>query len=174
MKTRSSRRARRTGLVALAFALAFLACGTAVASEIEWQLPMLRDAAGSGMTLELSREGTRRTATPFFTLYEPTVWRIEERIWRMIDRLAARGICPEASAGNPSSRTGLSGTPAEDSGRPDTVLSPLPPVPEEITVRSVKRFLKELRASRREKPAPAAAAVPELRVGRTDTSPRGN
>jgi hypothetical protein len=121
------------GALALASALAFLACGPAVASDIEWQFPLLRDAAGSGMTLEISREGTRQTATPFFTLYDPTVRRIEYRIGRM-----------------------------------------LPPLPGEITVRSVKRFLKELRASRKKRTVlPVAVAVPERRVGRADTAPPG-
>lgn len=119
------------GALALASALAFLACGPAVASEIEWQFPLLRDAAGSGMTLEISREGTRQTATPFLTLYDPTVRRIEYRIGRM-----------------------------------------LPPLPAEITVRSVKKFLKELRASRKNSPVPpVAVSVPERRVGRADTAP---
>ncbi|MGE5283931.1 MAG: hypothetical protein ACM3OG_03075, partial [Actinomycetota bacterium] len=130
---------------------------------------------GSGMTLEFYREGTRQAVTPFFTLYEPTILRIEKQIWRMIDRLAARGICPEATAGNPLSPAGLAGTPTEDSMRPEAIL-PLPsPVPGEITVRSVKRFLKELRAARKEKPVqPVAAPVPELRVGKADTAPPGN
>jgi hypothetical protein len=121
------------GALALASALAFVACGPAVASDIEWQFPLLRDAAGSGMTLEISREGTRQTATPFFTLYDPTVRRIEYRIGRM-----------------------------------------LPPLPGEVTARSVKRFLKELRASRKKRTVPpVAVAVPARRVGRADTAPPG-
>jgi hypothetical protein len=122
------------GALALACALAFLACGPAAASDLEWQFPLLRDAAGSGMTLEISREGTRQTATPFLTLYDPTVRRVEYRIGRM-----------------------------------------LPPLPGEITVRSVKGFLKELRASRKKRPVPpVAVSVPERRVGRADTAPPEN
>lgn len=147
------------GGLALASVLAFLACGPAVASEIEWQFPLLRDAVGSGMTLEISREGTRQTATPFLTLYDPTVRRIEYRIGRMIDRLAGREISP--------------GTPTEDPEGPDALRSSLPPLPGEVTVRSVKRFLEELRASRKERTVPpVAVAVPERRIGRADTSPR--
>ena len=53
----------------------------------------------------------------------------------------------------------------------ETNLSSRPPVPEEVTVRTVKGFLKELRASRKEKPAPAVVvAVPEQRLGMADTS----
>ena len=159
MKMRSAGRAQRTGFVVLAFALAFLACGAAYASDIERQIPVTRDTAGSGLTMEISREGTRQTATPFLTLYNPTVQQIEDRIGKMIDRIAAK----ETS----------SGTPLEDSGRLETTLSSLPRVPEEITVRSVQGFLKGLRASRKEKPAPAVVvAAPELRLGRADTSPR--
>jgi hypothetical protein len=45
--------------------------------------------------------------------------------------------------------------------------------PGEITVRSVQGFLKGLRASRKETPAPAVVvAVPERRLGMADTSPR--
>lgn len=145
------------GALALASALAFLVCGPAVASDIEWQFPLLRDAAGSGITLEISREGTRQTATPFFTLYDPTVRRIEYRIGRMIDRLAGKEISP--------------GTPLEYPEGPDALRSSLPPLPGEITVRSVKRFLKELRASRKERPVPpVAVSVPERRIGRADTA----
>jgi hypothetical protein len=148
------------GALALASALAFLACGPAVASDIEWQFPLLRDAVGSGMTLEISREGTRQTATPFFTLYHPTVRRIEYRIGRMIDRLAGKEISP--------------GTPTEDPEGPDALHSSLPPLPGEITVRSVKRFLKELRTSRKKRPVPpVAVSVPERRVGMADTAPPG-
>ena len=159
-------------LATVAFALAFLACGAAMASDIERQVPAIRDAAGSDVTIEISREGTRRTATPVLTLNYPTVQQIEGRIAKKTAGLAAKGILPEATAEGPNCRTGLTGTPREDSGRPKTSLSSPPPV-EEITVRSVKGFLKELRASRKEKPAPAAVvAAPELRLGRADTSPR--
>ena len=159
MKTRRAGRVQRIGFVTLAFALAFLACAAAYASEIERQIPMNRDAAGSGLTMEISREGTRQTATPFITLYNPTVQRIEDRIAKKT-----------ADSPSPIARTA---TTREDSGRPETTLSSIPPVPEEITVRNVKGFLKGLRASRKEKPAPAVVApVPELRLGMADTSPR--
>ncbi len=151
---------QRIGFAALAFALAFLACGAAMASDVERQIPVIRDTVGSGLTTEISREGTRQTATPFLSLYNPTVQRIEDRIVKKTGRSAAKEI--------------PSGTPREDSGRPETTLSSLPPAPGgEITVRSMKGFLKGLRASRKEKPAPAVVvAVPEQRLGMADTSPR--
>jgi hypothetical protein len=140
MKMRSAGRVPRIGFVLLAFALAFLACGAAYASDVERQIPVVRDTAGSGLTMEISREGTRQTATPFLTLYNPTLQEIEDRIVRLVkmtDRLATKEL--------PS---------------------------EEITVRSVKGFLKELRASRKGKPVPAVVVTaPEERLGRTDTSP---
>ncbi|MCR4308763.1 MAG: hypothetical protein NUW14_01885 [Deltaproteobacteria bacterium] len=159
MKMRSAGRAQRTGFVVLAFALAFLVCGTAVASDVERQVPVTRDTAGSGLTMEISRDGARQTATPFITLYNPTVQQIEDRIGKMIDRVAAK----ETS----------SGTPREDSGRLETTLSSLPPLPGEITIRTIRGFLKGLRSSRKEKPAPAVVVpAPELRLGMADTSPR--
>jgi hypothetical protein len=159
MKIRSVGRVLPIGFAALAFALAFLACGAAMASDVERQIPVIRDSAGSGLTTEISREGTRQTATPFLTLYNPTVQRVEDRIVKKTARSAAMEIPP--------------GTPREDSGRAETTLSSLPPLPGEITIRNVKGFLKGLRASRKEKPAPAVVVpVPELRLGKVDTSLR--
>jgi len=141
MKIQSAGRVQRIGFAALAFALAFLACGAAMASDVEWQIPMIRDAAGSGLTIGISRDGTRPTATSFLTLHNPTIQEIEDRIVRIVKitaRLAAKEIPPE-----------------------------------EITGRSVRDFLKGLRASRKETPAPAVvAAVPERRLGMADISPR--
>jgi hypothetical protein len=157
----------------LAFVLALLACGAAMASDVERQIPVIRSTAGSGMTLEISREGTRQTATPFLTLNDPDVQRVEKRIGKMVDRLAAKEISPEAATPESLSLICLPGTPREDSTRSETILSSLPPVPGEITVRSVKRFIKGLRASRKKKPAPAVAvAVPEQRHGMAVTSRR--
>jgi hypothetical protein len=155
MKTRLAGRVQWIGIAAIAF----LACGAAMASDVEWQIPLIRDSAGSGLTMEFSREGTRQTATPFLTLFHPTVERIEIRIAEMFTPWAAKEI--------------PSRTRREDSGRPETILSSLPRVPAEFTLRSVKGFLEELRSSLRGKPAPAVAvAGPELRLGWTDTSPR--
>jgi hypothetical protein len=141
MKIRSAGQVERIGFTALAFALAFLACGAAMASDVERQIPVIRDTAGSGLTIGISREGTRQTATPFLILYKPTVQQIEDRIVRIVKitaRLAEKEIPPG-----------------------------------EITVRSVQGFVKGLRASRKEMPAPAVVvAVPEQRLGRTDISPR--
>ena len=138
MKIRSAGWVRR---IVFAFALLFLARGAAVASEIEWQIPVIRDNASSGLTMEISREGTRQTATPFFTLYNPTIQEIEDRIIRIVKK-TARSAAKEIP-------------------------------PEEITVRSVQGFLKGLRDSRKEKPAPAViVAVPEQRFGMANTSPR--
>jgi hypothetical protein len=164
-------------IATLAFALAFLPCGSAMASDDERQLPVIRDTAGSGLAVEISREGTRQTATPFLTLYHPTIQQIEDRIIRIVKktaRLAEKEIPPEANADGSISRIGLSGTPREDSGRPETTLSsPPPPAPKEITVRNARDFLKGLRASRKEKPVPAVVvAVPEQRLGMADTSRR--
>lgn len=151
---------QRIGFVTLVFALAFLACAAAYASDVERQIPMIRDTAGSGVTMEVSREGTRQTATAFLTLHNPTVREIEDRIVR-IEKLTSRPVVTEISVG----------TPRRDAGRPESSLASLPPVPEEITVRNVQGFLKGLRASRKEKPARAmVVAVPELRIGRADTS----
>jgi len=175
MKMRTDGREQRIGFAVLAFALAFLACGAAMASDVERQIPVIRDTAGGGLTTEISREGTRQTATPFLTLYNPTVQQIEDRIVRIVnmtDRLAAKEIPPGATAAGSLSRIGLTGTPRDDSERPEATLASLPPVPGEITIRSVRGFLKGLRSSRKEKPAPAVVvAVPELPLGRTDTSP---
>ena len=155
MKRRSAGRMLWIGVAAVAF----LACGAAMASDVEWQIPLIRDTVGSGMTMEISREGTRQTATPFLTLFNPTVERIESRI--------AKTIAPWAAKEIPS------WTPRVDSGRTESILSSLPPVPGEITLRNVKGFLKGLRSSLKEKPAPAVVvAGPELRLGRPDTSPR--
>jgi hypothetical protein len=139
MKKRNAGRVQRIGFAALV--LAFLACGDAMASEVGWQIPMIRDAAGSGLTLELFREGTRQTATPYLMLRNPTVLQIEDRIVQLVRktaRLAEKEIPPG-----------------------------------EVTTRNVKGFLKALRASRKETPAPAVAvAAPERRLGRADTSSR--
>lgn len=156
MKIRTAGMMERVGFAILAFAVASLACGTALASDVERQIPVIRDNAGSGLTTEISREGNRQTATPFLTLYNPTVQRIEDRIVKKAARSTAKEIPRER----------------EDSGRPATTLSSLPPVPGEITIRSVRDFLKGLRSSRNEKPAQAVgAAVPEPRLQTTDTIP---
>ena len=152
------RRAGRVLWIGIA-ALAFLACGAAMASDVEWQIPLIRDTVGSGFTMEISREGTRQTATPFLTLFSPTVQWIENRIGEKTAPWAAKEI--------------PSWTSREDTGRPETFHPSLPPVPREITLRSVKGFLKGLRSSLKNKPEPAVVvAGPELRIGRTDTSPR--
>ena len=176
MEMRSAGQVQRIGFVLLAFALAFLACGAAYASDVERQIPVIRDTAGSGLTMEISRAGTRQTATPFLTLYNPTLQEIEDRIVRLVkmtDRLATKEIPSEATAAGSVCRIGPTGTPREDSGRPETSLPSRPTVPEEITFRSVKGFLKELRASRKETPVPAVVVTaPEERLGWADTSPR--
>jgi len=173
MTMRTAGPVQRIGFAALAFTLAFLAGGGAMASDVERQIPVTRDTAGSGLTMEISREGTRQTATPFLTLNNPTVERIEERTAKKAARLAAKENPSEATVAGSVPGIGLTGTPRGDSRRPETGLSSLPPVPEEITVRSVKRFVKGLRASRKEKPVPAVVvAPPEQRLGRTDTSRR--
>jgi hypothetical protein len=178
LKMRIAGRVQRIGFAALvqrvatvAFALAFLACGGAMAADVVRQIPVIRDAS-SGLTVEISREGTRRTATPSLTVCDPTVQRIEERIGKKTARLAGKETHPAATAAGSPSGIGLTGTPREYSGRLETTLSSPPPVPGEITVRSVKGILKGLRASRKEKPSPAVVAVPEQRLGMAGTSTR--
>jgi hypothetical protein len=162
MKIPSAGTVQRIGFVTLAFALAFLACAAAYASDVERQIPLIRDTAGSGVTIEVSREGTRQTATAFLTRHNPTVQEIEDRIVRIV-KMTTRSVVTEISAG----------TPRKDAGRPESTLASMPPASGEITVRSVHGFLKGLRDSRKETPAPVGVvAVPELRLGRTDTSLR--
>ena len=173
MTIRSAGRAQRIGVATLAFALAFLACNAAIASDVERQIPVTRDTAGSGVTMEISREGTRQTVTPFLTLTNPTVQRIEHRIAKKIEELAAKEFPSDATAEGSHPRIGLTGTPREESGPSKTTLSSLPPLPGEITIRNVRNFLKRLRASRKEKPVPAVVvAVPEQRFGMADSSVR--
>lgn len=152
MKMRCAGRVQRIGIASLAFTLAFLACNAAIASDVERQIPVTRDTTGSGVTMEISREGTRQTVTPFLTLTNPTVQRIERRIAKKIEGLR---------------------TPREESGPSKTTLSSLPPFPGEITIRNVRNILKGLRASRKEKPAQAVVvAVPDQRLEMADSSPR--
>jgi hypothetical protein len=102
MKIRSAERVERFKFAALAFALAILACISAMASDVERQIPVIRDTAGSGLSIEISREGTRQTATPLLTLYNPTVQEIENRIVRIVKitaRLAEKEIPPEEITG---------------------------------------------------------------------------
>ncbi len=173
MKIATAGRVHRIGLAALPFALALLACGAATASDVEGQIPVTRDTAGSGMEIELSREGTRQTATPFLTLTHPTVERIEERIAKKINGLGVKEIPSEATAAGSAPGICPTGTTREDSGPPESSLSSPLPVPEEITVRSVKRFLKRLRTYRKEPPVPAAVvAPPEQQPGRIDAARR--
>jgi hypothetical protein len=165
------------GLAVLAFVLALLVCGAAIASEIERQIPMLEDTTGSGVTMEISRDGSRRTATPFLTVSEPAVQRIEDRIAKITARLEAMSTPSEETVADAVPRIGLGGTPREDSGPAQTTLSSLPPLPGEITIRNVRNFLKGVRATRKERPAPAAvaavAAVPEQRLWMAAISPHG-
>ena len=174
MMIRRAGRAPQTGLAALAFVLLFLTSGAAIAADVERQIPMIRDTTGSGVTMEISREGTRQTATPFLTVSEPAVQRIEDRIAKVTARLEAMSTPSEETVADAVPRIGLGGTPREDSGAPQTILSSLPPLPGEITIRNVKNFLKGIRATRTEKPAPAGiAAVPEQRLWMAAISPHG-
>jgi len=173
MRIRMDGRAQRVGFAALAFALAVLAAGAAVASDVDRRIPVFQDTAGSGLTLEISREGARQTATPYITLNDPTVRRAEDRIVKKTSRLMAKEPPPGVTAADSPSQVGLTRTPRDGSGHPAAALASLPPAPGEITIRSVKGFLKSLRSSRKEKPAPAVVVpTPELRFGMADTSPR--
>jgi len=174
MMIRRAGRAPQTGLAALAFVLVFLTSGAAIASDVERQIPVIRDTTESGVTIEISREGTRQTATPFLTLSDPTLRRFEYRIAKATARLGARVTFAEETVEDAVPRIGMGGTPREDAGPPKTTLSSLPPLPGEITFRNVKNFLKGLRASRKEEPAPAGiVAVPEQRLGMAAISPSG-
>jgi hypothetical protein len=171
MMNRRAGRVPMIGFAALAFVLVFLTCGAAIASDVERQIPMIRDTTGSGLTMEISREGTRQTATPFLTLSDPTLRRIEDRIAKATARLAARVTFAEETVADAVPRIGMGGT---DPGPAQTTLSSLPPLPGEITIRNVKNFLKGLRASRKEKPAPAGiVAVPEQRLWMAAIPPHG-
>ena len=176
MKIATAGRVHRIGFAALPFSLALLACGAATASDVERQILVTRDTAGSGMAMEISREGTRQTATPSLTLNNPTIERIGERIAKKINGLASTEIPSGATAAGPALGICPTGTIREDSGQPKTSLSSMPPLPEEITVRSVKSYLKRLRASRKDKkdtPVPAAVvAHPEQQPGRIDAARR--
>jgi len=159
MKMRTSGRVQRIGRATMVFALAFFAGTAASASDVERRIPVIRDTADSGLTMEISREGNRQTAIPFLTLSNSTAQRIEDRIAKKTPGADVKEIA--------------SGTSREDPGRREATLSSVPPMPEEITIRTVKGFLKGLRSSRKEKPTPAVVAPPpELRLGRTDTSLR--
>ena len=159
MKIRKAGQVKRAGCAALCLALLFLACGAAMASDVERQIPVIRDSAGSGMTIEITREGNRETATPFLTLNDTTGRRIQDRITKRIDRFAEQEI-PAATV-------------KEGAGRPRTTVSSLPLVPGEITIKGLKGFLKGLRSSRKEKPAPSVAdPAPEMRLGMAAISPR--
>ena len=164
---------QRIGFVSLAFVIAALASGTAMAADVEQQIPVIRDTMDSGLTLEISREGARRTATPILTLHDPTVQRMRDRIAKKTDRIAVKEIPPGAPAVGSLSGSGLKGTPGDDSGRPEPSVSSLPPLPGEITVRNVRSFLKKARAARKEKPAPVVVVpLPEQRLGMADTPRR--
>ncbi len=172
---RTAGRVQQARFVALAFALLLLACMDVMASDIERQIPVIQDTAGSNVTVEVSREGTRQTATPSLTLNNMTAQRIEERIEKNINRVAAKEIPSEATIKASLSAVGLTGTARGDAGRTESesALSSVPPLPKEITARSVQSFLKGLRSSRKEKPVPAvAAASPEQRLGMAETSSR--
>lgn len=97
MKIRTAERVQRFRFAALAVALVFLACLNAMASDVERQIPVVRDTADSGLTIGITREGTRQTGTPFLTLYNPTLQEIEDRIVRIMKMtagLAAKEIPP--------------------------------------------------------------------------------
>ncbi len=175
MRTRSAARVHRIGFPALAFTviLAVFACGGAIASDVERRIPVSRDAAGSGLTLEISRDGARQTATPFLTVYDPTVRRIEDRIAKKVAEFSTKGIADGAALEKSISGIGRTRDPREGFDPHGTALASSPPVPGEITLRSVRRFIKGLRSSRGEKPAPAVEApFKEVRLGRADASVR--
>jgi len=104
MKIRTAERVQRLRFAALAFGLVFLACMDAMAGDIEWQIPGIRDAAGSGWTTGISREGTRQAATPFLTLYYPTIQEIEDRIVRIV-KMTARSVEKEIPPGETTVRS---------------------------------------------------------------------
>src|SRR4030042_7017765 len=65
MKIRTAERVERFKFGALAFALAILACISAMASDVERQIPVLRDTAGSGLTNAVSPAGAPPAPAPF-------------------------------------------------------------------------------------------------------------
>lgn len=169
MKMQSAGRMERIGYAALAFTVAILACGGASASDVERQIPVIRDSAGSGLTVGISREGTRQTATPSILLNDPTSRRIEDRIVKNGTRLMENKTLPGARTADLPSPAGLTRSLQQEAGKTVTSIASLPPVPGEITIRSVKGFLKSLRSSRKEKQEPAVVVpAPELRLGRAN------
>ena len=84
------------------------------------------------------RDPSDRDPVPYAD--NPTVQRIEDRIAKAIARLAAKETPAEETVADSIPRIGLAGTPREDSGRPQTTLSSLPPLPGEITIRNVQEL----------------------------------
>jgi len=176
MKIRAIGRVQRIGFAALAFTLVFLACGAATASELDRRIPVIRDETGSDVSVEIQGEGSRSTARPCVYASEETVERVTDRMGGKIDAWKASNAGAESSA-----TYDVTSVPAASPCSIETlrrraagakVSRAAVPEPGEITVRSAQGFLKGLRASRKQKPAPAAAvAVPELRLGRTGASP---
>jgi hypothetical protein len=177
MKIRAIGRAWRIGLPAFAFALAFPVYNTALAAEVDRQIPVIRDEAGSDVSVEIQDEGSRSTAHPCVYVANETVERVTDRIGRKIDAWKASNAGAESSAtydGTPE--PGASPCSIETLRRRAAgakVSRAAVPEPGEITVRSAQGFLKGLRASRKQKPAPAVVVTsPEERLGRTDVSVR--
>lgn len=177
MKIRSAEWVRRIGLPAFACALALLAGRAAMASDVDRRIPVVWDGAGSAASVEIQSEGSRSTARPCLYAGKETVERVTDRIGGKIDAWKAS----DAGAGSSAIDYGTS-EPAASPCSIGTlrrraaeakVSRTVVPDPGEITVRGVKGFLKGLRASRKEKPAPAVVVpVPEERIGMADLSMR--
>ena len=184
MKIRSAGRAQRIGFAALvrrlgapAFALVFIACGAAMASDVERRIPVVRDGAGSDVSVEIQSEGSRSAARPCLYAGKETVERMTDRIGGKIDGWKASG----AGAGSSAIDVGTSELAASPCSIETLrrraagakVSRTAAPGPAEITVSSVRGFLKGLRSSRKEKPAPAVVVTaPEERLGMADISVR--
>ncbi|MCL5884619.1 MAG: hypothetical protein M1377_04650 [Deltaproteobacteria bacterium] len=145
MKIRMAERIHRNGLATLLLFMALFAGGVSTATEADHRIPVIRYGAGSEASVKIHREGERSTATPRVTATGDAMEKIADRIAGKVDVLKSRKV----------SRN-------------------IVPVPEGLTVRNVKGFLKALRASRKEKSdAPVVLAFPERRLGMADRPPHG-
>jgi len=167
----------RVVLSALCLVAAPFAAGFSAASEVDRVIPVLHDDFGSEAFVTISREGERSTATPCVSAAGKSIERIVERVSGKARAIRA-GIEADPFPGG----AGV----AEPAGSPCSIETlrrraagkEIPPavvtVPEEVTLRNVKGFLKAVRAARK---GPSGATVvfpfPDRRLGMADRSPAG-
>ncbi len=166
MKTQTGGRLPQIGTLFVAFAFACLAAVSVFAGEIEREIPVLHDGAGSRLTVDISREGTRQTATPCLLLTEGSMARASKRVHENAGTTASGE--PSTSA---QDRIGSIRETVRDRIDQARLSHPDIEVPKEITARSVRKLFRSVRASLKERQAvakapPAAPAhAPEERIG---------